>query len=303
MSSRFKKWQIAGLFLVLGGLAVGLFLGRKSRVEYDAAHLLLCLPLDHAVKVYIDVDALRAGGLLESSAGTKTAEEPDYRKFVQDTGFDYQKDLDAVAAAFVHGDTFMTIRGRFDWKRLADYARGQGGGCSNDICSMPASRPGQRISYRLLRGGMLALAVSTDDHAATKISQPSADKAPFVPSSAIWVSAPGEAFNDLAGLPDGAHILSPLAEANEASFEVREKEIRLDAACPSPKVALKIVERFTATTDLLRRMLEREKQTPKPADLSGVLVAGRFQTQASHAIGTWPIEKQFVESLFSGGSR
>ena len=51
--------------------------------------------------VYIDTGLLRQSGLLELVAGSKAVEEPDYRKFVDQTGFDYRRDLDAVAAAFV----------------------------------------------------------------------------------------------------------------------------------------------------------------------------------------------------------
>jgi hypothetical protein len=257
--------------------------------------------LDHAVKVYIDADALRAAGFLDLVAKSQTSEEADYRRFVQDTGFDYSKDLKAVAASFVHGDVYLAVLGRFDWKRLSAYARGQRGECAGNICSMPASRPDRTISYYLLRSDVLAVAVTPDARGAATISRANSQTPAYKPSGALWVSAPGEAFADLSGLPDGSHILSPLADAQEASFNVSEKEIRLDAACPSAEAAARITQRFTTTTSLLRSMLQREKVTPNPADLSGVLVAGKFEAQASHAIGTWPIQKQFVEALVSGG--
>ena len=53
------------------------------------------LPADRATLVYIDTDALRKSGLLDLLAGSKAAEEADYRKFVEQTGFDYRTDLDA----------------------------------------------------------------------------------------------------------------------------------------------------------------------------------------------------------------
>jgi hypothetical protein len=302
MTSRSKVWHVIAALGLLFAAAVGLFEWRKSRAEYDAPYLLNTLPLEHAVRVYVDVGALRYGGLLDSVAGSNTAEEPEYRKFVQDTGFDYRKDLDAAAAAFGSGNTYMSVRGRFDWNRLQAYARSQGGSCTDTVCWMAGSQPNRYISYRLLHGNVLGLALSPDQHAAEKIRPSGAQTTTSVPSSAIWVSAPGEAFNDLSGLPDGSHILSPLADAKEVTFDVTEKEIRVDAACASPEVAVKVVERFTATTNLLRSMLQREKKTPSSADLSGVLVAGHFQTQASHALGTWPIEKKFVESLFSSAA-
>jgi hypothetical protein len=40
--------------------------------------------------------------------------------------------------------------------------------------------------------------------------------------------------------------------------------------------------------------------TPNPRDLSGVLVAGTFEQRQSIVIGTWPVERGFVEALASG---
>ena len=40
--------------------------------------------------------------------------------------------------------------------------------------------------------------------------------------------------------------------------------------------------------------------TPNPRDLSGVLVAGKFQQQNALVTGTWPLERGFVEALAAG---
>ena len=37
----------------------------------------------------------------------------------------------------------------------------------------------------------------------------------------------------------------------------------------------------------------------RSSDLSGVLVAGKFEAAESDVIGTWPISKAFVETLAS----
>jgi hypothetical protein len=301
--SRLQVWRLVVALVLLAGTATAVLQWRSFFRKYDAAHLLSCLPLDRAVKVYIDADALRAGGFLDSVAGSQTGEELDYRRFVEDTGFDYRKDLTAVAASFVNGDVYLAVQGRFDWKRLSAYARGQRGTCVAAICSMPASRPGRSISYYLLRKDVLAVAVTPDERGVARITRPSTKTVSYVPASPVWVSAPGEAFTDLSGLPDGSHILAPLTEAQEVSFNVLESEVRLDAACPSAEVAARVAQKFTNTTTLLRNMLQREKVTPNASDLSGLLVAGKFEAQNSHAIGTWPMQKQFVEALFSGGMR
>jgi hypothetical protein len=301
--SRLKAWHIGITFLLLVGGALAVFQWRNSTAEYDPPRLLHALPLDQAVKVYIDVDALRSARLLEALAGSPGSEESDYRRFVEETGFNYRTDLNAAAASFVHGDVYIAARGRFDWKRLVDYAGAQGGTCANATCTMPASQPGRNVSYHLLRKNVLAIAVSGDKFGVSRIVPPKQSAAAFVPGGPVWISAPGEAFDNLSGLPDGSHMLSPLTEAQEVSFNVLEKEIRLDAACKSPEVAARVVQEFTTTTNLLRAMLQRDKLTPSASDLSGVLVAGKFEAKASHAIGTWPLEKQFIESLFAGTAR
>jgi hypothetical protein len=285
--------------------AIALLKWRESFTPYEGSRLLLSLPLDQAVKLYIDADALRAAKLLGSVAGSPASEEPDYRRFVEETGFDYRNDLNAAAASFLNGDAYMAVRGRFDWKRLSEYARAQRGQCSGSFCSMPASRPNRYISFYPLRPNVLALAVAADERGAARVMPPRGDrKTPDpVPAAPVWISAPGSAFRDLSGLPDGSHILSPLADAQEASFSLHDGGVHLDASCASPEIAASVVVRFTATTDLLRKMLERDKLAPSPADLSGVLVAGRFETRASHAIGTWPLQKEFIESLLGGAGR
>jgi hypothetical protein len=99
-------------------------------------------------------------------------------------------------------------------------------------------------------------------------------------------------------------MLSPLTQAQEAAFGVRAVnngfEIDLDAPCASPDVAVAVSAKFSATTDLLRRMLERDHITASPADLSGVLIAGKFEARQSHAMGSWPVDRKFFESLVSG---
>ena len=62
-------------------------------------------------------------------AGSQGAEEADYKKFVEQTGFDYRTDLDAVAAGFRDGDEYFAVQGRFKWNQLAGYAQSHQGKC------------------------------------------------------------------------------------------------------------------------------------------------------------------------------
>jgi len=285
-------------------IAAGLILWRRSAVEFAGPEgLLRCLPLDRSVKVYIDASKLRQAGLLDLLAGAQGAEDADYKAFVTQTGFDYRTDMDAVAAAFLHGDEFFAVRGRFDWKKLSGYARSQQGSCQGEICSMPASEPNRFISYYKLSSDVLALAVSTQEQG-VKMVGPSSDKPTNLPAAPVWISAPAAVFTDLKGLPAGSSVLSPLAQAQEAAFGVRAVdngfEIDLDAPCATPEIAVSIASKFSATTDLLKKMLDRDHVTANTADLSGVLIAGKFEAHQNHAVGVWPVDRKFFESLAAG---
>ena len=126
----------------------------------------------------------------------KRSEEADYKKFVEQTGFDYRTDLDAVAAGFRDGDEYFAVQGRFKWNRLADYAQSHQGKCGNGTCSMPASQAGKTISFSLLRRDVLALAVARDPQASRVIFPGFWKDPPTIPAAAIWVSAPPYVFAD-----------------------------------------------------------------------------------------------------------
>ena len=305
MRSRFQLWLIliAIVLLLCGAGAVAYW--RVTYRPWSAADLIESLPPDQATHVYIDVDALRRGGILNLVAGSKAAEEPDYRKFVEQTGFDYQTDLDAAAAAFFHNDVYFALRGRFQWKKLARYAGTQGGGCADSICSMPGSTPDRHISFYQLKPGVLALAVSAAEHGVNMIGPKQWKTAPKLPDEPVWVSAPSFAFTDVQNLPAGTHaFLSPLARAEHVVFAIgpagKGLQIRLEVACDSPETAAAMATQLIKTTDLLKKMLERDHMTPNKNDLSGVLVAGNFQQRDKNVVGLWPLDPGFIESLASG---
>jgi hypothetical protein len=270
---------------------------------YDAVHLVSALPTLRATVVYLDTGELRRSGMLGLLAGSKAAEEPDYRKFVDETGFDYRTDLDAVAAAFVENRFYATLRGRFRWKQLTSYAESQGGECHYSVCTMLGSTAERNISFYPLKSDVLALAVSSDPQAVTGIS-PLA-RLQSVPRDPFWISVPAATFNRLDSFPAGTRaFLSPLARAEKVVFAAGAQgdrlQLRLEVSCATPEAAAELIKQFSGVTGLLKSMIEREHMTPNPRDLSGVLVAGTFEQRQSTVIATWPVERGFVEALASG---
>jgi hypothetical protein len=289
------------------GVALGIWGYWFYSRPYDAVRLVQCLPQDRSLHVYMNVGLLRSAGILELLAGSQGAEEPDYKKFVEQTGFDYRTDLDAVAAGFRDGDEYFAVQGRFQWNRLADYAQAHQGRCQDGACSMPASQAGKTISFGLLRRDVLALAVARDTQASRLIFPGFWKDPPKIPTAAVWVSAPPYVFSDAKNLPAGVGpFRTQLAQARNAVFTLSPSEsqkafeLRMIVDCSAPDDAAKMAAQFSSVTDLLKKMLDRDKLKPAAGDLSGVLVAGRFEVQKDQVTGTWPIERKFIESLVSG---
>jgi hypothetical protein len=296
--------RIALALLLFGGTIGGYYAWRAARTLSNQ-QLIQSLPQARATHVFIDVDGLRRSGLLDMIAGSKSAEDPDYKTFVEQTGLDYRTDLDAIAAAFSEGNTYLAIRGRFKWNKLAAYAQSHGGKCDAlKVCSLPATRNGAFISFLLLRPAVLALSVSNDEHGVNMIGLQSWRKPPRLPKEPVWISVPSFALSE-ANLAPGTHaFLEPLSQAQDVTFAVGAIEkgfqIRLEAVCATPEIAELLTRRLSATTDLLKKMLEREHMTPGAADVTSVLTAGTFSQQNDHVNGTWPLDRALIESLAGG---
>jgi len=289
------------------GIALGIWGYWFYSRPYDAVRLVQCLPQDRSVHVYMNVGLLRSAGILDLLAGTQGTEEADYKKFVEQTGFDYRSDLDAVAAGSREDEEYVAVQGRFKWDRLAAYAQSHQGKCQDGTCSMPASQPGKTISFALLRRDVLALAVARDPQASRVIFPGFWKEPPKIPTTAIWVSAPPYFFEEAKMVPVGlGPFRTQLSQASNTVFTLgptadqKAFELRMTVDCSTPDDATKMAAQFVSVTDLLKKMLDRDHLKPTSGDLSGVLIAGHFEAQKDQVTGTWPIDRKFIESLVSG---
>jgi hypothetical protein len=302
--------QGAAIAAVLGVL-LGIWGYWNFSRPYDAVRLIQCLPQDRSLHAYLNVGMLRSAGILDLLAGTQGTEEADYKKFVEQSGFDFRTDLDAVAAGFRDGDEYFAVQGRFKWDRLSAYAQSHQGKCDvaqkGGPCSMPATQPGKTISFSLIRQDVLAISVARDPQASRLVFPGFWKDAPTIPAAAIWVSAPPYVFADAKSLPAGLGAFrTQLEKARGTVFTLGPSansnafEVRMTVDCTSPDEATKMAAQFSSVTDLLKKMLDREKLKPDAGDLSSVLIAGHFEAQKDQVTGTWPIERKFIESLVSG---
>lgn len=299
-----KKWA---LIAIAGGVSMGIAAYIANTRTWSAERLMQSLPPDRSVHAYLNVGALRETGILDLIAGSPAIEDDDYKKFVSETGFNYRTDLDAVAIAFRDGDRYFAAQGRFDWNKLADYARKHEGKCESNMCSLPGSEPNRTVSYYLLRADVLAVATTTNGPTAhDMIGMGTWADAPTIPRVALWVSAPPYAFTDVNSMPSGTrYFLSPMASARSTIFtlgpgggpESSAYELKVTVTADTEQDATELARTLTERTDQLLKMLRLDNISAQKDDLSGVLVGGKFEAKDKIVTGSWPIASEFLKSL------
>lgn len=297
------------LLLLLGICAsiVALVAHLRSR-RHTTAELLARLPWDDAIILSIDFAALRRAGVLQVLAAPVDIQEPEYRAFVRDTGFNYLEDLDFALVSF-HGDgRFFLLRGRFNWKSWGEYVVRQGGSCYNSMCDLAGSTPERWISYCPLHPGLMALAVAKTHQAAMRLASRKPGKLPPpISSQPAWSFIPASALKETKALPPATRAFAKPLEGAESvvlalGLQADGMEALLEATCRSPGEAAGLASQLQRTTSLLRERMARENRRPDPGDLTGVLAAGVFRQQDSRVFGRWPIKRAFFEAL-AGGPR
>ena len=301
----------AALLIIMVASLCGLAVWGVARFRYHAlrttADWLQRLPTQDAAVLYIDFAALRKDGVLQMLAGSKAAEEPEYKVFVMKTEFDYTRDLDAVLACFTPRAKYMVVKGRFDWNNLQSYAREQGGTCRDGLCRMSGSTPERKISFFPLRPNLMGLAVGPDESAAVDLQSTAARRRALeLPNAPVWVSIPPALLKTGNDMPPGTRMFAhTMEDADDVSIAMAPSgnrfEARLIVQCRSERQAAELAAQLGAITAMLREMIAREHQTPNPRDLSGVLTSGTFNHLGTRVLGSWPLEKGFVEGLLGGG--
>ena len=299
-----RLWPLVAALVLVAAAAIGGAIWYRSRPLSQAA-LVKRLPTREALVLSIDFDALRRGGILNVLESSKAAEDADYRRFVEKSGFDYRRDLDSAVVAFAPGGKYMFIKGRFDWASLHRYAREQGGSCVNAFCRMQGSQPDRQISFFRVQTGLMGLAVSTDDYAARRLSEAPSGADPEIPSAPVWLRVPSALLRSGESLPAGTRMFArSMADAESVLVTLTPEgsrlAARLEVRCANERNAADIAAQLSRATAMLREMIEREHQKPNPADFSGVLTSGTFRSEGSRVLGYWPIERSFVENMLGG---
>jgi len=277
---------------------------RDSATFFDPPVLLSRFPVEDAAVFSADVAKLRAAGLLTPSAQPL---EPEYKQFIDGSGFDYRRDLDLAAASFSASGTYIIARGRFDWKKLEAYAKKQGGNCYQRLCRMPGSKPERRISFLPLRDDTIALAVSTDDLAASKLENPGPKVTAKLPPEPVWLSIPGTFLRNREVLPLSLRVtLSGITTADRVVFTANQPgqgmgqgiELRMTAACRTVDDARILASQLSSNTSQIKEAIAKGG-TP-PEELVRVLAQGAFNQDNKTVTGKWPLSRTILQSLGSG---
>ncbi len=266
-------------------------------------------PQREATILYIDVAALRASGILDKLVGSTIGEDPAYKTFIQDTGFDYKRDLNRVMLNSAGAIHYFVLEGKFNWEKLRKYAAAQGGACRGDNCHMKGSTPDRIISWRKLRSGMMALASARDESGARAIeARSSSDETQpgwEVPKAPLWLEVPSQVLRAVEQLPPGTRVFAKaLQPAEWAVFtlgpETNQFALSVDVVCRNPEDATVLRAQLEGLTKMLASLIQRENKIPSSTDLSGILTSGRFERQDRRVFGHWTVPRAFVESLGSG---
>jgi hypothetical protein len=204
-------WAMAIVFaLTLSAFAIrGWIASREGSAEEMLALLLRDMPADSSAVLYADVAQVRQAAFAQKlfAWAPQPQADADYARFVQETGFDYARDLRRIAfSAAQRGSQpiwFAIFDGDFNQQKIAAYLAKNGTlqrHGKNDIYSIPtittgapsssggapgspspvnSSNPVSHVSLTFLRSGRIAATNDAAVSAYLEQKNPAADPAPW----------------------------------------------------------------------------------------------------------------------------
>lgn len=303
---RLGPWTLATLLILFClVLASGIFYYRST--DLPVHELARYLPSKDAVTVSIDVKSLRAAGLLDALAGSRVAEEQDYRSFVDVTGFDYRTDLDTLLySSSEGGNIYLLAVGRFDWNAITSYANGQGAMCRYGFCRMRSSQAGKWLSFFPMRSNVMGFAVSQDELGALALQERAEPVAASLFAEPITISLPGRLLKakppavpaSLAawlGLMEGGESARIVVAGRSGDFE-----IKMQIQCATPTAGAAMAKRLNDGLLELREVSAKAEADGGPNGLPLLLSQGQVKQEDRTVVTTWSVNRGFLESLLSG---
>ncbi|MGH9625379.1 MAG: hypothetical protein ACRD4G_13695 [Bryobacteraceae bacterium] len=296
-----KPWILFPVIAVAIG-CLAFFLAWRRRPVTNS-ELVRMLPHQDDALFFVDFTLLRRAGIIKLLSPAAKG-SPEYTQFVRQTDFDYSKDIDAIAGA-VNGDQLVfLIRGQFDWRSLRRYAMHHGGHCKHKLCRVPALEPDRWISFRPLRSDVMVLRIGRPLSAKSKwVGEASGDPIPQAP---VWIKLFPHVLHNPKRLPlalrffatalePARSVILSLQAARSGSGDAFQ--IQLHAQCASAATATAIANQLQLDTKFLKLALTRKHPNTSSTTLAEVLLAAKFHSAGTEAMGVWPVSKALVHSL------
>jgi hypothetical protein len=157
---------LTGVAVVLG--AVAFFGVRKWGVQHGSRReeALALMPTDASAVLFADFSELREAPFVRKlyAWASKPRADADYAQFVNETGFDYERDLDRVAIAVEKrgedSTLFAILDGKFDRQKISAYALKDGSAVKTvgrEIFTVPVSGTSKKIAFTFVQNDRIAL--------------------------------------------------------------------------------------------------------------------------------------------------
>jgi hypothetical protein len=248
--------------------------------------------------IYADLNMLRRGGVLGLLANIEVAPDKGYDAFINETGFDYTRDLDAIAIATDQSQIFLVGRGRFHWDRLKGFAISHHGSCEADACRVAATTAGRWVNLIAIQPDVLAVAISPDRAGADDLRPPGRRRQQEIPAAPIWAKPSHFFLTHPAGLPVPVQIFAiSLQSAESVIISAQLQSVQLKAHFSNAATADTARSQLEIQTRRLTSALVVDHEKPDRASMAGLLTAGTFQVIGTDVVGVWPIYSELLKAL------
>ena len=161
-----RKWMAAAALLLLSAAGLYMYQRRSASNSSGRDDLLDKMPADSSAVVFTDLAELRSSSFVAQLFAWAPQPEPDedYARFLNETGFHYERDLDRIAIAFQKAgqdSTFFAVAdGRFNRQEILALARNSGtveNRNGHEIFAIPERGDGKKIYLTFLSNERIAL--------------------------------------------------------------------------------------------------------------------------------------------------
>jgi len=285
----------AGAVVAAALILFGIQYYRYRFVRHNSDLVRLLPPGDLTI-VYTDLSLLRRAQLLGLLSNIKVASDQEYADFVRQTGFDYTRDLDAIAIGTDASQTFLVGRGRFAWDKLKGFAAAHQGWCTGVGCQVPATIPGRWVNLITVQPDVLAVAIGTSPSGADNLRPPGRRVQELIPNAPVWAKLSHSMMLNPTALPLPVRIfVISLQSAGSVTISAIPDRLELEATFANSATADTAMRQLQMQTRILTAALSKEKVDS--ASIGSLLIGGNFWVAGNELRGQWPVRPELLRAL------